>query len=80
MADIPIDRVVGSISGKALYPVSISVAALDRARELSAALSAPDWIELTAAGISTARVATTDPQWFIELDAQIRAAAAGSRR
>lgn len=73
--DIPNDMIVGSLAGEALYVVTISGATLRRARELTGAGAAPNWVEhgTTNHIFGDVRVATTNPQWFLELDRSIRA-------
>lgn len=72
--DMPVDLVVGSLNGRALYAVTISTAGARRARELAAAGAVPDWIEQDVAA-NGVRIMTPEPRWFTDLDRDVAAAA-----
>lgn len=70
-----VDKVAGCIGRKPAYVVTIARSTMRRARELTAAGQAPDWLEETSVA-NVARVLTTDPQWFVDLDRAVLSALA----
>ena len=74
MTEMPIGTIVGSLNGKALHVVTITAAAYQRVRELTAAGAfGADWIE-DGLAVGYARLKTTSPQTLIDLDRTIAAA------
>jgi hypothetical protein len=64
------DQVLGSLNKKPMYSVTISRSALARVKQLTASGAAPDWIE-EPGDIMSAKLITTDPEWFVAIDQKI---------
>lgn len=77
MINVGPERVVGSFAGKPLVAVSLTRATMARVRELTlVGGSVPTWFEHdSSATAGFERVATTDPDWFVELEQQLRSVA-----
>jgi len=73
------DKIVGHCAAGALYSVRVSWLCVERARLLASAGTGPWWQMMSWAAGDTATIAASAPEWFIEIDLQIRAQQVGAK-